>query len=72
MIERKRGQQMTIGTIIAILLGIFYGIADEIHQMFVPGRISSISDVIMDSIGSVFGVMYSSYLVSMNKREDSK
>jgi VanZ family protein len=33
----------------AILLGIVYGISDEIHQYFVPGRVADVGDLIADA-----------------------
>lgn len=41
----------------AILVGIFYGISDEIHQAFVPMRDASFLDVIVDSVGTIVGVI---------------
>lgn len=38
--------------ILAILISTFYGITDEIHQFFVPGRYFSIFDMIFNFIGS--------------------
>ena len=32
------------------------GIADEVHQYFIPGRTSSIGDVLADFAGSLIGV----------------
>lgn len=43
--------------IIAILLGVLYGASDEFHQMFVPGRFSTISDFLADSAGVLVGVL---------------
>ncbi len=40
---------------LVILACLIYAISDELHQQFVPGRTSSISDVIFDSIGIVIG-----------------
>lgn len=40
-----------------ILLGIIYGILDEIHQIFVPLREFNIMDILVDSIGVVCGVI---------------
>ncbi|MCD4807894.1 MAG: VanZ family protein [Methanococcoides sp.] len=37
--------------VIAIFIGVAYGISDEIHQMYVPGRTSSFDDLVADSIG---------------------
>jgi len=36
-------------------IAILYGISDEIHQSFVPGRFSSVYDVIADAIGAFAG-----------------
>ena len=41
--------------IVAIALTTFYGIADEIHQSYVPGRITSVADVVFDFFGSLLG-----------------
>lgn len=42
--------------IIAILLCIIYATSDEIHQIFVPGRSCQITDIMIDSLGSIMGV----------------
>ncbi|MBU1061227.1 MAG: VanZ family protein [Candidatus Omnitrophica bacterium] len=39
----------------ASLAAILYGISDEFHQSFVPGRIFSLFDVLADSIGGTLG-----------------
>ena len=39
----------------AFLVGVFYGVTDELHQSFVPGRNASVLDVIADGIGSFLG-----------------
>jgi len=39
---------------IAILIAVLYGISDEIHQYFVPGRFSSLKDVLINSTGILF------------------
>jgi VanZ family protein len=41
--------------IIALLFASIYGITDEFHQSFVPGRDSSIGDVIADFSGAMIG-----------------
>ncbi|MEK6937072.1 MAG: VanZ family protein [Nanoarchaeota archaeon] len=37
----------------AIMFAIIYGVTDEIHQIFVPNRIFSSSDVIANFLGSM-------------------
>ena len=41
--------------ILCFLLGVGYGITDEVHQLFVEGREASIYDVIADSLGVLLG-----------------
>jgi len=41
----------------AVLFGTIYGILDEVHQYFVPGRYSELIDVIANFIGVVFAVL---------------
>jgi len=42
--------------ILAVLLGVLYGISDEIHQYYVPGRFSSYWDAVADGLGVCLGV----------------
>jgi len=37
----------------AIIIGIMYGVTDEYHQSFVPGRVSSTADLMANGIGVV-------------------
>lgn len=41
----------------SILIGIWYAIMDEIHQLMVPGRSGAIKDVYIDSLGITTGVI---------------
>ena len=41
--------------LISIAVSAFYGVTDEFHQAFVPGRNSSLIDLSADSLGSVWG-----------------
>jgi len=44
--------------IIALLLGIAYGISDEIHQFFVPGRHCTFRDVFIDTTGVLISTVF--------------
>lgn len=46
---------------VAILFGILYGISDEFHQYFVPGRYVEFWDVVADGLGASFGVLLFHY-----------
>ncbi len=38
---------------LSMLITILYAITDEVHQYFVPGRISSVFDIVFDSFGAI-------------------
>ena len=40
---------------VAALIATAYGISDEFHQMFVPGRSADVNDLAADAIGAVAG-----------------
>ena len=37
--------------------GVLYAISDEVHQLFVPGRVGSPIDVAIDAIGVAVGIL---------------
>ncbi|HOO55389.1 MAG TPA: VanZ family protein [bacterium] len=43
----------------AVIFCAMYGLSDEIHQHFVPGRIMEFKDLIADTAGAAFAVMAS-------------
>ena len=45
---KKQNKQLVYLTAI---ICIFYALTDELHQLFVPGRCSAVTDVLIDSIG---------------------
>ncbi len=42
---------------LAVVLAIAYGISDEVHQTFVPGRNASPWDVLADGLGGLTGAL---------------
>lgn len=38
---------------VAALLAAAYGVSDELHQSFVPGRVADVADVSADAVGAV-------------------
>ena len=49
------------------LLGIAWGIMDEVHQLFVPGRCASPYDVIADIVGILVGI---AICLALGKRDE--
>lgn len=54
---------------IAALVGTLYGVTDEIHQHFVPGRTPSIADVLADGAGSFVGAWTGLVAARLLRRE---
>ena len=48
--------KMFIRACISLIIGVLYAFSDEIHQMFVADRYSSIYDVMIDGSGVLFGI----------------
>jgi VanZ family protein len=51
--------------LLAVIIAIAYGISDEIHQYFVPGRHCSLHDMVSDTVGALiaYGVAFLDYLL---------
>jgi VanZ family protein len=44
-----------LASVLMVGLGVLYGVLDEWHQSFVPGRVVSVADWVADIIGVVLG-----------------
>ena len=57
---------------LAFLICVIYAISDEIHQLFVPGRAGQVRDVLIDSAGSLLGIIivmaFVKLLIKFNKK----
>jgi VanZ family protein len=51
-----RGGHSRLQLVSAIAIAGIYGILDEVHQRYVPGRMPDILDVVADLVGAVLGV----------------
>jgi len=49
------------------LIALAVGIADEIHQAYVPGRDASITDVLLDLVGIILTLFFISWLLKRKK-----
>ena len=41
---------------VAVLLSTLYGVVDEVHQSFTPGRFPDVRDLFADALGAALGV----------------
>lgn len=55
-------------TLVAFLLTVAYGVSDELHQLYVPGRVASVGDVIADALGAGLAILLMGFLGSLFAR----
>lgn len=55
--------------LLSILFCIIYACSDEIHQLFVLGRSGELRDVLIDSIGSILGIIIISKILSIKRKK---
>lgn len=46
---------LAVRIVIAVLLATAFGVMDELHQSFTPGRTPDVMDVVVDSVGATLG-----------------
>jgi len=56
---------------LSLLLGSLYGFTDELHQLFVPGRVCSVFDLVFDVIGCVIGVLLMRLVTSLRRTKQT-
>ena len=53
--------------VISIILCFVFACLDETHQIFTSGRTPLLLDILIDSIGSIVGIMIINYIIKKNK-----
>ncbi len=54
--------------LLSVVLAVGYGVTDEFHQSFVPGRFASAGDLLADLAGALIGGLAAGILVSVRNR----
>jgi len=65
LISAKKGKNNHLVFVVSLLLVLAYGILDELHQFFVPGRTCTIVDFGYDSFGILISSMF--YFILLNR-----
>lgn len=50
---------------VAFLCAVLYGLSDETHQLFVPGREFSLFDLLADAVGAAVGIITAAKLATI-------
>jgi VanZ family protein len=72
LISSVRGKNNSLVFVIAIFLAVTYGILDELHQFFVPGRTSTLLDMGIDSLGVVLASVIYFILIKYKNLQNTK
>ena len=51
-----RSQPFRRALLLALVIAAVYGVSDEVHQAFVPGRVASAGDAAADATGALLGL----------------
>lgn len=57
---------------LAVLLASLYGVSDELHQAYVPGRSSDVTDWLADTTGALLAVLILRYGLLRWSRKDAQ
>lgn len=58
--------------IFTLLFAALYGMVDELHQLFVPGRSADVRDWLADFLGSVLAVLIAKFILEKLKQIELK
>jgi VanZ family protein len=62
--QRKSRFLFEKATVATIVICLFYGAVDELHQMLVPGRFAETLDWVADALGAFAGVLFVYFLIN--------
>jgi len=65
--QRKSRLLFDKASLVTIIICLFYGIVDELHQILIPGRFADTYDWIADSLGTLIGVLVLNFLINQLK-----
>lgn len=54
--------------LLSILISTFYGVTDEVHQFFVPGRVYNNLDIVANGLGSCIVLIGNNYFLNFEDR----
>ena len=65
----KQGRGLYLLTVVWVFLS---AASDEFHQYFVPGRYASVADVLLDTCGGAFGMLFCICLAALYRKRRRK
>jgi len=67
LITITKGEIKYLIIFLGILIAVFYGFLDEVHQLFVPGRMFSLYDILLNTTGILFASLIYTTKIKLRK-----
>lgn len=64
----RLGTRAALAMLIAAVVSFGWGVLDEWHQLYVPGRYGSLTDIVLDAAGVVSGLLVFGVRTARNAR----
>ena len=72
LVAQNRFEKLKIKPFLyALLIVSVYGLADEVHQIFIPGRSAEFLDWLADFLGALSGIYITRYIINRYKSKFS-
>jgi len=71
IIQKKYSLINKYSIIFTFLIVLFYGLFDEVHQIFIPGRFFDWWDLVANGVGSLLGIILVKVIIIFNQKKDA-
>ena len=71
LFQKKSVMLKKYAMLFTLLIVLFYGVLDEVHQLLIPGRSCELLDFLADMLGGVLGIVVIKILIHVYKFQES-
>jgi VanZ family protein len=71
LFQKKSIMLKKYAMLFTLLIVVFYGVLDEVHQLLIPGRSCELLDFLADMLGGILGIVLLKILIRVYKFQES-
>lgn len=71
LFQKKSVMLKKYAMLFTLLIVLFYGVLDEVHQLLIPGRSCELLDFLADMLGGILGIVVIKILIHVYKFQES-